>query len=96
MLGARTSNRSVATRGQSVVARRKIRPEVLFLHIGWAREYRGAPGDLPQGKFGYIKDGNEDMGDALNFRDYRGRCFGYAPHRMIDLGGWAPPRIPTT
>jgi hypothetical protein len=55
------------------------------LHAHLTCEYRGAPGDLPQGKFGYIKDGNEDMGDALNFRDYRGRCFGYAPHHMIDL-----------
>ena len=66
-------------------ARRKVRPQVLFLHIGWAREYNGGSDDLPQGKFGYIEDGNDDMGEALNFRGYRGRCFGYAPHHAIDL-----------
>ncbi len=68
-----------------MVARQKIRPEILFLHIGWAREYRGALDDLPQGKFGYIEDGNVDMGETLNFQDHQGRCFGYAPLQVIDL-----------
>jgi hypothetical protein len=59
--------------------RPKLRPRVLFLHTGWAREYRGDPDDQPQGKFGYIEDGNLDMGDALNFKVYAGRCYGYLP-----------------
>lgn len=60
-------------------------PPVLFLHIGWARDYRGASDDPVQGKFGYIRDGNEDMGEALNFRPYKKRCYGYAPVRRLDL-----------
>ena len=63
----------------------KNRPVVLFLHIGWALTYDGDPDDLPQGKFGYIKDGNEDMGEALNFKPFRGTCYGYAPHHKMDL-----------
>ena len=61
-----------------------IRPGVIFLHIGWANEYLGAPDDLPQGKFGYIRDGNVDMGESMNFKDH-GRCFGYAPHHGVNL-----------
>lgn len=54
-------------------------PTVLFLHIGWAREYRGNPNDPPLGKFGYFEKGNRSTaGETLNFRDYKGRCYGYA------------------
>jgi hypothetical protein len=63
----------------------RTRPQVLFLHAGWAREYRGAADDPPQGTFGYIRAGNEDAVEALNFRIFRGRCYGYAPHQSIDL-----------
>ena len=65
--------------------RRKLRPHILFLHAGWAREYRGLPDDPPLGTFGYIKDGNQDAGEALNFRVFRQRCYGYAPHHTLDL-----------
>jgi len=65
--------------------RRKIRPQILLLHAGWAREYRGLHDDPPLGTFGYIKDGNEDAGEALNFRVFRQRCYGYAPHHTVDL-----------
>ncbi len=58
---------------------------ILFLHIGWARDYRGAKDDLPQGTFGYILDGNDDAGEALNFKRFNGRCFGYAPARTINM-----------
>ncbi len=58
---------------------------MLFLHIGWAREYRGAPRDLPQGNFGYMKAGNEEANEAVNFKSYKGRCYGYAPQGTIDL-----------
>jgi hypothetical protein len=68
-----------------MVARRKLNPKILFLHAGWAREYRGARDDVPLGKFGYINDGNDDMGEATNFRNYGGSCFGYAPHHEINL-----------
>jgi hypothetical protein len=61
------------------------RPMVLFLHIGWAREYLGAPTDVPQGKFGFMKDGSEEANEALNFKSYKGRCFGYAPRGTIDI-----------
>jgi hypothetical protein len=67
------------------MATRAARPTVLFLHIGWAREYRGAAGDVPQGKFGFMKDGSEEANEALNFRSYRGRCYGYAPRGTIDI-----------
>jgi hypothetical protein len=60
------------------------RPMVLFLHIGWAREYQGAPTDVPQGKFGFMKDGSEEANEALNFKSYKGRCYGYAPRGTID------------
>ena len=33
----------------------RLPPQVLFLHVGWAREYRGASDDLPVGTFGYMK-----------------------------------------
>ena len=68
----------MATRG-------KIRPIVLFLHVGWARDYRGAPDDEPVGKFGFMREGNRNSGEALNFRPYRGRCYGYAPHHSMNL-----------
>jgi hypothetical protein len=58
---------------------------VLFLHVGWAREYLGADDDPPLGDFGYIKAGNEDSGEALNFKSYRGRLYGYAPAHAINL-----------
>ncbi len=60
-------------------------PTVLFLHIGWAREYRGAPPDRPQGTFGYMKAGNEEANEAINFKSYKGRCYGYAPQGTINL-----------
>lgn len=66
-------------------------PPVLFLHIGWAREYRGLPDDPVQGKFGYFVDGGEDAGEGVNFECFPdGRCYGYAAHRKLnfsDLGG---------
>lgn len=61
-------------------------PTVLFLHIGWAREYLGAPTDLPQGKFGFMKKvRSEEPNEAVNFKAYRGICYGYAPRETIDL-----------
>jgi hypothetical protein len=67
------------------MATRATHPIVLFLHIGWAREYCGAAGDVPQGKFGFMKDGSEEANEALNFKSYRGRCYGYAPRGTIDI-----------
>lgn len=64
---------------------RKLRPPILFLHVGWSREYRGLSDDPPLGAFGYIRDGNEDAGEALNFRAFRHRYYGYAPHYRFDL-----------
>ncbi len=62
------------------------RPQVIFLHIGWAREYRGAADDPSLGKFGYIvEEGGEATGETLNFRPYRNYCYGYAPHSNINL-----------
>jgi len=58
---------------------------VIFLHIGWAREYKGGADDVVQGKFGYIKQGHKDMGESYNFRSYKGRCYGYSPARSINL-----------
>ncbi|WP_162530936.1 DUF3883 domain-containing protein [Rhodovastum atsumiense] len=57
-------------------------PKVIFFHIGWTREYRGAKDDPPLGKFGFIGEWHE----ALNFRPYRGRCYGYAPHSSVRVG----------
>jgi len=65
--------------------RRRLHPQILFLHAGWAREYRGLPDDPPLGTFGYIMAGHEDAGEALNFRVFRKRCYGYAPHHSVDL-----------
>jgi len=65
--------------------RRRLQPQILFLHAGWAREYRGLPDDPPLGTFGYIKAGNEDAGESLNFRVFHHRCYGYAPHHSVDL-----------
>ena len=65
--------------------RRRLRPQILLLHAGWAREYRGLSDDPPVGKFGYIKDGNEDAGEALNFRVFGQRCYGYVPHDTLDI-----------
>jgi hypothetical protein len=54
-------------------------PAVLFLHIGWAREYRGDAKDPPLGKFGFFEEGNSaTAGETLNFKAYKGRCYGYA------------------
>jgi hypothetical protein len=60
-------------------------PPILFLHVGWARLYRGDADDPPLGAFGYIADGNEDPGETLNFKPFRGRCHGYAPHAGLNL-----------
>ena len=72
--------------------RSTIRPHILLLHIGWARRYRGYLDDPPVGSFGYLKEGNENAGEALNFRAYKGRCYGYAPHHTMKLArlGGAP------
>jgi hypothetical protein len=59
---------------------------VLFLHVGWAREYKDPENDPPVGKFGYIKAGNADGGEALNFRAYHGRYYGYAPQMTLNMG----------
>lgn len=67
------------------MATQAARPEVLFLHIGWAREYRGAATDPPLGKFGFIQAGKDRGGETLNFKDFGGRYYGYAPHQAIDL-----------
>lgn len=61
------------------------RARILFLHIGWARRYRGEPDDPALGSFGYIRAGATDTGEVLNFKPYRGRCYGYAPVRALDL-----------
>ena len=66
-------------------------PVVLLLHVGWALGYDGDPGDLPQGKFGYIKAGNADMGEALNFKSYMGTCYGYAPHHKMSMSRLGAP-----
>ncbi len=79
------SSRTGTTKGLQVAADQPTRPGVIFLHIGWANEYQGAPDDLPQGKFGYIQDGNVDMGESMNFKNHKGRCFGYAPHHVVNL-----------
>lgn len=60
-------------------------PPILFLHIGWAREYRALPDDPVQGKFGYFLEGNENVGEASNFKDFDGRCFGFAAHWTVAL-----------
>lgn len=65
--------------------RRALPPEILFLHVGWAREYRGAPDDEPVGKFGYIRRGGRDLGEAYNFKAFAGRCYGYAARWTINL-----------
>lgn len=59
---------------------------VLFLHIGWARHYRGDADDPPQGKFGYIVKKKGDPAETRNFRPIRGRCHGYAPQATLNLG----------
>lgn len=61
------------------------RPPILFLHIGWAREYRGLLDDPVQGKFGYFLEGNEDAGEATNFKVFGSRCYGYAAHWTVAL-----------
>lgn len=61
------------------------RPPILFLHIGWAREYRGLSDDPVQGKFGFFLDGNEGRGEASNFKIFDGRCFGYAAQWSVAL-----------
>jgi hypothetical protein len=66
-------------------SKRTNTPSVLFLHVGWARNYVGAKDDVPQGKFGYLKEGNEDPGESSNFREFRGRCYGYAAHHSLTL-----------
>ncbi len=58
---------------------------VLILHVGWARSYRGDPGDIPQGKFGFLKWTDDTPGESFNFRKYGGRCYGYAPHHTLNL-----------
>jgi hypothetical protein len=61
-------------------------PPVLFLHIGWAREYRGAAGDPPLGKFGFMTNHpGEATGEARNFQVFEKRCYGYAPVRQNSL-----------
>jgi hypothetical protein len=63
-------------------------PPVLFLHVGWAREYKGAPDDPPLGKFGFMKKHPDEItGEARNFQVFKKRCFGYAPlsHGSLDL-----------
>ena len=64
------------------------RPHVLFLHVGWARAYRGDVDDLPKGKFGHLLSGATDIGEAFNFRAYAGVCYGYSPvHKgSVDIG----------
>ncbi len=52
---------------------------VLFLNVGWARAYRGDADDLPRGQFRYLAAGNTDVGEAFNFKVYRGKCYGYSP-----------------
>lgn len=37
------------------------------------------------GDFGYIADGNDDAGEALNFRPYRKKLYGYSPARTLNL-----------
>ena len=54
-------------------------PSVLFLHVGWARAYQGDRDDLPTGTFRHLAEGNLDIGEACNFKSYRGRCYGYSP-----------------
>ena len=68
-----------------MVSERATRPNVLFLHVGWARDYHGAPDDVPQGKFGYLKDTDDTPGETFNFRDYDGRRYGYAPSIALNL-----------
>jgi Domain of unknown function (DUF3883) len=66
----------------------KLPLQTLFLHIGWAREYKGAPDDLPVGKFGFIKEhAGEAAWESRNFQVFKKRCFGYAPvgHGAVDL-----------
>lgn len=58
---------------------------VLFLHVGWAREYKGAKNDPPQGSFGFIAAGTGTAGETVNFKSFRGTCFGYAPQSSINL-----------
>ena len=69
---------------------------ILILHIGWARDYVGAASDPPQGKFGYMKDGGGVTGEAVNFKTFGGRCYGYSPHSRLDprrLGGKASDEV---
>lgn len=61
-------------------------PPILFLHVGWARLYRGDADDLPQGKFGYIRKRQGTPAETRNFRPRRGRCYGYAAQGTLDLG----------
>jgi hypothetical protein len=63
-----------------------LNPPVLFLHIGWARRYRGDADDLPQGKFGYIQKREGTPAETRNFRPRRGRLHGYAAQATVDLG----------
>jgi hypothetical protein len=60
-------------------------PPVLFLHIGWARRYRGDADDLPQGKFGYIRERKGTPAETRNFRPRRGQYYGYAAQATLDL-----------
>ena len=65
--------------------RTTVPPSVLILHVGWARAYHGDDGDVPVGKFGYLRQGHDDPGEALNFKNFQGRCFGYSSHHKLDL-----------
>ncbi|OAJ67436.1 DUF3883 domain-containing protein [Gluconobacter cerinus] len=60
-------------------------PQVIFLHIGWAREYKGAVDDPPLGKFGYFVEGGETAGESFNFYCFRKRCYGYAPFYKVNM-----------
>jgi len=82
------------------MARRpKPTPTTLFLHVGWAREYKGAPDDLPVGKFGYITEhADEPAWETRNFQVFRNRCFGYAPvgQGTLNLTGLEAEGVTTT
>ena len=57
---------------------------LLFVRIGWARDYRGDPADMPVGGGSYTK--RHRGHERFNFKADRGRVYGYIPAgKQLDL-----------